>query len=434
MNKEHPQHPFRAWFILASCLLLANPMAGQFEVNGQILVRSEYRHGYSTPIEDTLDPAGFIAHRARIQAAYTTKHVRLFMSIQDVRTWGSTSQANISDGFLSVHEAYGEILFNEKWSLKLGRQELNYDNVRFLGNLDWALQARAHDFALLKYEKDKAKLHVGGGFNQIGQATSGNFFSTPNQYRSAQLVRYENALGKLDYSALFWNESRQNQADSSIHFMQTIGIPTLRYPMGNTTLSGFLYYQFGRDVQGKSVSAYDASAQVSHLFSLNEGRGSSFRITAGAEIISGSRANQSNNTSFSLQYGTNHPHNGYMDWYFVGNNWQNSFGLTDLFLRSRYTHNSSLWFQADVHSFSSQAAPTDALGESLHKYLGAEVDLVMGYLINESISVQAGYSQYFMSSTTEALQGVSLSNTQNWAYVMLVFRPGSDAKFIGLLQ
>ena len=101
-----------------------------------MLLRSEYRHGYSKLLNESADPAGFIAHRTRIQANYQVDRLNFFMSIQDVRTWGSSPTANISDSYLSVHEAWSEVTFGDNWKLKLGRQELNYDNARFLGNLD----------------------------------------------------------------------------------------------------------------------------------------------------------------------------------------------------------------------------------------------------------------------------------------------------------
>lgn len=76
--------------------------------------------------------------------------------------------------------------------MKLRRQELNYDKVRFIGNVDWLLQARAHDFALVKFEKNNQKLHFGGGFNQNQESLNGNILHSPNQYKAAQFVRYEN--------------------------------------------------------------------------------------------------------------------------------------------------------------------------------------------------------------------------------------------------
>lgn len=51
---------------------------------------------------------------------------------------------------------YVELLLASNRATRPGRQELNY-NARFLDNLDWALQARVHDFVLEKFEKAEAK-------------------------------------------------------------------------------------------------------------------------------------------------------------------------------------------------------------------------------------------------------------------------------------
>lgn len=427
-------------------LMLLVPLHGfaQFTVDGQLLVRSEFRHGYNKPLAEGLDPAGFIAHRARIQAGYTVDRLNFYMSIQDIRTWGSTGQANIADDFLSVHEAYAETSFGENWKLKLGRQELNYDNARFLGNLDWALQARSHDFALMKYEKEKAKLHFGGGFNQDSQKLSGNLYTIPNQYRAAQLIRYENVIGKVDYSLLFWNEGRQWSTKNSTgavvaqgtRFRQTLGIPTLRTNLGKSTLSGYFYYQFGEDITGKTVSGFNASAQFSRLLVHQIESGKKLRTTVGFEFISGSDAQgQEKNTSYSLQYGTNHLFNGYMDWFYVANAWENSVGLKNYYLRSRYEFNPKFWIQTDFHLFStySQAVDREFKVISENK-LGSELDFTFGWILNESVSLQGGYSQFFFTETLEAIQPVDLKNQQNWAYMMFIFRPTSKAKFIGVLQ
>ncbi len=427
-------------------LILLVPLhsMAQFTVDGQLIVRSEFRNGYNKPTAEGMDPAGFIAHRARIQAEYKLDRFNFFMSIQDVRTWGSTSQANISDDFLSVHEAYAETSFGENWKLKLGRQELNYDNARFLGNLDWALQARSHDFALMKYEKGKAKLHFGGGFNQNSQKLNGNLYTVPNQYRAAQLVRYENVLGKVDYSLLFWNEGRQwstKGASGTViaqgtRFRQTLGIPTLRTNLGKSTLSGYFYYQFGEDVSGKTVSGFNASAQFSRLLINQEESGKKLRATLGFEFISGSDASgQDKNTSYSLQYGTNHIFNGYMDWFYVANEWENSVGLKNYYLRSRYEFNPKFWVQTDFHLFSTYSQPVDREGAVLSdNNLGSELDFTFGWILNESVSLQGGYSQFFYTETLEAIHPSNLENQQNWAYLMFVFRPTSKAKFIGVLQ
>ncbi len=427
------------------CIAMLAPEAShaQFNLDGQMLIRSEFRNGYLQVIPEDTDPAGFIAHRARLQASYKLDDFKFFISVQDVRTWGSTSQANVSDNFLSVHEAWGEFNLGEFWKIKLGRQELNYDNARFLGNLDWALQARSHDFALAKYEKDDLKLHIGGGFNQDGQRLTGNTFTVANQYRTAQLVRYENAIANVNFSLLFWNEGRQavdrdsvgNIISDDVFFRQTIGIPTLKTTIGNTTLSGFFYYQMGEDVNNRDVSAFNLSGQVSYLIFSNED-GKKWKTTLGYEMISGTDGDElEKNNSYTLQYGTNHAHNGYIDWFYVANRWENSTGLNDLFLRSRYTFGPKLWIQADFHQFSSFAKPLNLTGElSSDKNIGTEIDLTFGLIVNSSVSLQGGYSQLFVSDAYQDINSFDFKSNQNWAYLMFVFRPTSKAKFIGVLQ
>ena len=425
-----------------SCLFPTAAQA-QFTVDGQIVQRAEYRHGFGQLIEESEEAAKFIAQRARIHVQYEMERFKFYVSVQDVRTWGNTPQVKLTDGFLSVHEAWAETSLFENLSVKLGRQELNYDNSRFLGNLDWALQGRAHDFALLKYEKGSMKLHGGAGYNQDNQYLSGSFFNIPNQYKAAQFLRYENTFGKLNFSALFWNNGMQfsnlnlnnEVTNTGIHYRQTIGLPTLKYQLGNTTLSGFYYHQFGKDLRGREVNAFDASAQVSHNLILDPEKGQNIRFTLGIEVLSGTdpNSNTGENNSFSPLYGTNHAHNGYMDMFYVGGRHENSVGLTDLFLRIRYDVNPQLFMSLNSHSFSSYA-PISAGNNELDKHLGYETDLSLGYILNSAVSFQAGYSHFFAGNSLENLQNVQeAAGTQNWGYLMMIYRPTMKNRFIGLL-
>ncbi|WP_132053707.1 alginate export family protein [Pseudocnuella soli] len=432
--------------LLAGCLsglLCSTASFAQFNLDGQLIQRTEYRHGYNRPLPEGFDPAAFIAHRARLQASYQRSAFQFFASVQDVRTWGNTSQTKLTDNNLSVHEAWLEMALSPTWKLKLGRQELNYDNARFLGNLDWALQARAHDFALAKWERGTAKFHFGGGYNQDGQQLANNTFTVPNQYKSALMARYENVIGKLQFSLLGWNEGRQvtrpitggTAFGDGQHYRQTIGVPTLRLTLGNTQLSGFYYHQLGKDGNGRKLNAFDASAQVLQQINIDTASGRKLRLVAGAEVLSGTRAGTSNkSSSFSPQYGTNHLHNGYMDLFYVGGAHEGSVGLKDLYVRGRLDINQKLFTQLDGHYFSSYADVFNAAGAKMDRYLGTEVDVSVGYLIHDALSLQGGYSQLFYSDTFERVQSnFSLKQTQNWAYLMLIFRPNMKNKFIGIL-
>lgn len=437
-------HYFKIFIVLISLFFSGKLLQAQFEINGQFIQRGEYRHGYGKLIPDSLKPANFVSQRARLQFNYKMKNVEFFTSIQDIRTWGSTSQTNISDAFLSVHEAWAQIGVDSFLKFKLGRQELNYDNVRFLGSLDWALQARAHDFALMKYERNRHKFHLGGGYNQGSEELWGNAFTTPNQYKTAHMIWYNYKSSKSELSFLFWNNGKQflltdslgNYIVNKTRYMQTIGLPSLKTIIGkNTTLSAFAYYQFGKDVNNKDVSAFDLSGQISQMFSINADKGSSLRTTFGVEVLSGksSVSNSNRNTSFSPLYGTNHAHNGYMDFFFVGGRYENSTGLADFFIRLKYHRNKKLFIATDLHYFTTQAAIYKG-GKQLSNALGTEIDFTAGYSVNEILSFQLGYSHFLAEESFKVTQANNLSGTQNWLYLMLIIRPRNAAQFIGLLH
>jgi hypothetical protein len=429
--------------------LYAHIARAQFSLDGQLLQRAEYRHGFGRLLSGGEEPAMFIGQRARLQAQYKTDQFTFFLSAQDVRTWGSSPQLKLTDPFLSVHEAWAETKLGTNLNLKLGRQELNYDNFRFLGNLDWALQARSHDFALAKYEKEKMKLHVGAGYNQEGERLSGNLFTMPNQYKVAQFVRYENIFGDFSLSALFWNNGLQytlldpvtgQVMQKGIRYRQTLGLPTLRYQLGSTTLSGFYYRQLGKDVVGRKVNASNVSLNLSQLVTLDAEKGKSLRFTAGYEVLSGTEVVngaigelENVNRSYSPLFGTNHMHNGYMDYFYVGGRHENSAGLQDFFLRARHDLNTKLFFSLNGHYFRTDAQVFDNL-EKVSRNLGYEVDLTLGYILNEAVSIQGGYSQMFAAEGIKHLQNVQQqASVQNWGYVMMIYRPTMKNRFVGLL-
>lgn len=432
---------FLLFTLLMACCI--QQTRAQFSLDGQVVQRGEYRHGFGTLIGENDEPAAFIGQRARLQAAYKTEDASFYVSIQDIRIWGNTPQVKATDGFLSVHEAWVEVNLSEKWKVKLGRQELNYDNFRFLGNLDWALQARAHDFALVKHENEQMKFHFGGGYNQNAEALSGNLFTIPNQYKVAQMAHYENTWDKFHLSALFWNDGRQfvernaqNEiTNKGVRYMQTLGLPMLRYQTGNLTLSGFAYYQLGRKVTNQKVNAYNLSGQVSQLFPIDEEKGKKLRLTLGTEILSGNNTTgpPDETAAFSPLYGTNHLFNGYMDLFFVGGRFENSLGLKDFFLRTRYDFSPNLFVSACAHAFSSYGQLVIDQ-DSMRKNFGNEVDLSLGLLINRSFSLQMGYSQLFATESLEmALGQANAANVQNWGYAMLIYRPTMKNRFIGML-
>ena len=170
---------FRNQFLgtLALGLLWTQVAQAQLTLSGQLRTRTEVRDGQGTLSPKAAAPAFFTSQRTRLHLGYGGYRFKFYTAIQDVRVWGQdassinriTGEAN--DG-LMVHEAWGEVMLLdtsatlENLSLKIGRQELLYDDSRLLGNLDWLQQGRRHDLVLLKLEHQGWMGHLGAAFNQ----------------------------------------------------------------------------------------------------------------------------------------------------------------------------------------------------------------------------------------------------------------------------
>ncbi|TNE73731.1 hypothetical protein EP331_03545 [bacterium] len=405
---------------------------GSFTVDGQLFNRTEVRHGFGLIPQKEEDPALLAAQRLRLGFNYKEENLTIYGSVQDIRYWGSTPQIKANDPFLSVHEAYAEYRFNEAWSMKLGRQELNYDNFRFLGNLDWALQGRAHDIALLKWKKENIKVDLGLAYNVVGDQLKDGPYILANQYKNAQFLRAEHTKGDFKTVFLVWNDGRQdapkwmNSQINETNYMTTVGLPEVSYKMDNLKFTFFGYYQFGSDQNGLDVKAFDVSLEGNMLTKMDEGK--SFSTTLGFELLSGTDAADVGvkNNSFQPLYGTNHRFNGFMDFFYVGGR-NPAQGLVDVYSLNRFNFASNKFMILGLHYFMSHAE------SNIEKFLGVEADLSFGWVVNKTFSIQAGYSHLFAGENLAILQGnTNPSNMPNWAYVMLIFRPHSAAKFIGL--
>lgn len=431
--------------ITAIFLFCSGSIFSQFNLSGQILNRSEYRHGFGTLVDSGVEPGVSIGQRSRLNATYSADKVKFGMAVQDIRTWGNTSQIKITDGFFSLHEAWMEFYLDPKFSAKIGRQELDYDDARFLGNLDWALQARAHDIALFKYNDSTNHLQMHGGlaFNQTGDYLTGTYYNQPNQYKIAQMFWLNKKWDKFTIGLLMWNNGVQSDTaitknKDKVNYTSTIGIPVIQFKDNDFTYRGFFYYQFGWDGSNRNVSAYDANAEINYSKLINDSRKNKISITGGFEYLSGTSQIDPTNkemNSFNPLYGTNHRFNGYMDYFYVGGRHLNSVGLMDGYLSVKYDVNSKVFLGLSGHYFNSAADIRDINLVGLQKassYLGTELDFTAGYQFAEAISFQGGYSQMLGSKSLQMLRGGNSDANQNWAYLAILFRPGMKNKFTGL--
>lgn len=168
-------------------------------VNAQVRTRTEYRHGLGNPYLKSAngEPAFFTSQRTNLNFGFRWDKMNFNADVRDVRVWGQDAStiSNADGAKLFLHQAWGEFVlgtsadtnarfkFFDNLSLKIGRQELVYDDVRLLGNLDWLQQGRRHDAVVLKMLKRGFNLDYGLAMNQNTDA----FNTTSNQYTSGNV-------------------------------------------------------------------------------------------------------------------------------------------------------------------------------------------------------------------------------------------------------
>jgi hypothetical protein len=420
---------FANYQLLAIFLIALLPLfvVAQLNVSAEYRPRTELRHGFKTMFNNGDESAFFTSQRTRLNFDFNTKQTKYMLSVQDVRVWGDHFQLSAVSQQIMLHQAWAEYLFNPKLSLKVGRQELIYDDARILGNVDWAQQARAHDLALLKYEGD-FKIHVGAAFNQMAENLKNTFYPVTN-YKTMQFVWFNKGFSNLNLSLLFLNNGIQHEDNSNplsgivrkTVFSQTFG-GRATYVKGMLSLATAAYYTRGVDAQSRDLSAYYASVEATYKIS------KIFNFVAGYELLSGTSdfekiSNPTNyvNRSFNPFYGTNHKFNGHMDYFYVGN-YLNKNGLNDIYGTLNYKKD-KISLGCTLHSFAAANKVRATNGDEMKPWLGFEADVFAALDLNEQVRLSVGYSQMFGSETLEQVSGGSMKTNNYWAFAMMTFKP-----------
>lgn len=381
----------------------------QFTLSGEIRPRTEISHGYKSLASPDQDPSTVTTQRSRLYFDYTNEQVKTKLVLQDVRVYGSQPQLVGNEDFAtSIHEAWAEIKFAPGLSLKIGRQEVVYDDHRIFGSVGWAQQARSHDMAIFKLDGD-LKLHLGIAHHENGGLTS-NYYSGPDLYKDLQFLWANTKISDLTISFLALNKGNTKYPNDTTGtketvYTQTLG-PRLSYNTGGIGFAGYFYYQ-----TGESLSAYDLGIEASYKIS------DGLKAVAGYELLSGNDFTTTDQEAFTPFFGTNHKFNGFMDYFYVGNH-VGSIGLSDVYVKGIYKAG-KFTAQAHAHIFGAAEAPATFDGTSL----GTEIDLVFTYKISDVSAIACGYSQMFGTDNMVLLKGGDKSAMSNWAWLMITIKP-----------
>ncbi|MEJ1242008.1 alginate export family protein [Chryseolinea sp. T2] len=449
--------------VIASCCLVfvvmiaAAPCFAQLSVSAQLRTRSELRDGQGTPsVADTV-PAFFTSQRTRVSIGFTGYRFKLYSVIQDVRVWGqdaSTVNRVTTSGqsTLMLHEAWGEISLLDtanhvnQFTLKVGRQELNYDDARLVGNLDWLQQARRHDAVLLKFENKDIVAHAGAAFNQNEERKSNTIYNgvptgysagtngIGTMYKSMQFLYAARKFKASTLSFLFFKDdfskfhadnSNPQQPkpvyESGVWSRFTTGAHFTGALTKRINASADAFYQGGSYREGTSLNEYFFSFAAMYTQSKH------FSIGPGVDLTSGNNGSDPSKKyqRFDPLYGTPHKFWGYMDYFYAADGFGPN-GLLDLYLKTRFTPTEKSYITFDVHQFSLPNAVTDEQGNVMNKSLGIEFDLVGSFALTKIVSIEGGYSFMHMSSTMLNPQVKNVADAgrgAQWAWLMINIKP-----------
>ncbi len=430
-----------------------NVAQAQLTATGQIRERTEARGGQGTLLQDGKRGALFNSQRTRLNVGFTGYRYKVYASLQDVRVWGQDASTinrytmDANDGLL-FHEAWAEIMLNDtiskiqNLSLKIGRQEISYDDQKVLGSLDWLQQARRHDAIVLKYANKGWTADFGVAFNQRTEQNSGTMFNGQpgtypagtnaigHAYKSFQYAYIGRKFFFGDMSFLFFKDDFSKFTGTvaaptiieGVNARTTTGIYYNVNPTRKLNLNGSFYYQGGKDKLGKTISARLGSLTATYQVNRK------LYLGAGADYLSGTDGTTaaSQNNQFDPLYGTPHKFWGYMDYFYVASPF-GAQGLFNYFVKAKYAATDKVALFLDVHGFESAAK----LSGGLDNYLGTEIDLKANYKFTKVINLEFGYSVMAAKNTmasakvkgdgTNAIVNPKL--TAQWAYVMLNITP-----------
>ncbi len=391
--------------------------AQQFGMSAEIRPRYENKHGYKSLLATNADGSNFISQRTRLNFDFKNEKLKIRLSMQNVRVWGDVSTLSANDNANALHEAWAEVNLNPKLSLKLGRQEIVYDDSRIFGNVGWAQQARSHDAFIFKYLPNKNnRLDVGFALNSDSQAGVDNLYSNAAGYKTFQYAWYHGKFNQLGLSFLLLNtgiEYLDTASDQKVDYFQTIG-PRFTYKKDKLNANAALYFQTGK-VTDTKVNAMYYAANLGYKVS------DVFKIGVGYEYLSGKDMDDTNTdiNTFAPLFGTNHKFNGWMDYFYVG--FGNATGLQDINATFAYNKNK---FSAKLipHLFSAAANVYNG-SDKMDASLGTEIDFTLGYKIAKDIKLNAGYSKMMGTDTMEVIKGGDKDENSSWAWIMFTFKP-----------
>ena len=413
--------------MLCSFGLKAQEADNVFNLDAQLMTRGELRAGgFKADSLDSERVSHFALGRYRIIADYQRSWLNVRLTPQYTGVWGQGSAGVV------LYEGWAKMQSKKGLFVKIGRQELTYDDGRIIGNDDWTMTAPTHDVLKLGYDGESHKVHLLAAYNQNAEnIDNGVIYDSGGlqPYKTMQTLWYHYDTPKKSFgiSLLGMNIGMQNtdQEHPITYYQQLVGT-YMSFRPKYWSLEGAFYYQMGKEEHGMTIDAFMASAK------LNVKPSENYNLFAGYDYLSGDKyfnvppeggiglVFHDKARGFNAIFGSHHEFYGAMDFFYLSN-YVGGFtpGLQNLYFGGNIKPVNGLSINAAYHYY---AIATD-LDYVNTKTLGHSVELASSYAFNKAVSVSAGYTFMKGSETMELLNKVSEKRQLHWAWLMMTVTP-----------
>jgi Alginate export len=341
-----------------------------FNPTGQIMLRYRHFEGHDFVAGGNADT---IRSRARMGMGVTYDGmIGGFVQVQDVRVFGEerNTLGDFSADGLDMHQAFIRIVPLEELEIRLGRQEIAFENHRLIGTVGWIEQARSFDALRVTFKYDMFKLD--GFYAKVAdrESPTTNPDGTPFHAADVDVLAGNAHLQPFDELGVGIVTVGDFGRPTGLNRVTTGGLATGKTDFG-LAYGAEGYYQHGTADADVTHRAYMAGGYLGYTIPVV----TKPFIKGFGEVLSGD-TNPADNTvrSFNTLFHTGHKFYGEMDYFLnLPVNTQQR-GLVDVGGVAGLAPAKNVKLSLTFHHFRAQAEMDDGL-----KVFGQELDTIVSY-------------------------------------------------------
>ncbi len=341
-----------------------------FNPTGQYKIRFRHEEGRDFVAGGNANTA---RHRARLGFGVTYQDaVGGMIQVQDVRVFGSernTLGDFSADGF-DLHQGYLRLMPIEGLEIRIGRQEIAFENHRLIGNVGWIEQARSFDAGRLMFESGMLKLD--SFYAKVSEASASPLDATgaPIFTEDRDVLGFNLHIApfdELEVAPIFIGDFGGNDGTRRL----TVGGLVTGKTAFGLSYGGEGYYQHGNANGDVAYRAFLVGGYLGFKAKVN----TQPFVRAFADVLSGDAApGDGTRRTFNTLFHTGHKFYGEMDFFLnlPADTFQR--GLADIGGTVGLSPMKLMKAYATLHHFRATADQGDGLGT-----FGNELDLKIDY-------------------------------------------------------